>query len=175
MDVTVPGGRLQTQGLQPPLLVELVLGFPPLQAESPVLLWFLLFLVTDSTCHCLWGTGTLISVPAPSAHSWASQATLCLCRQGHCGTVGSPMGQVTATSQAFLCRLGCLCLHSVVLATGSGSAIWITAAVEGEGKRKGATPLFPLLPRSLVHPPSDVWLHGSLRRFLVLCRESSVG
>ena len=36
---------------QLPLLLELVFGFLPLEAESPVLLWFLFLLVGGSTCH----------------------------------------------------------------------------------------------------------------------------
>ena len=40
---------------------------------------------------------------------------------------------------------------------------------------EGCTHLVPLLPGDIVHPHSDVWLPGSLRHSVVLCRESSVG
>ena len=62
--------------IQPPLLVELVLVLLPLGVGSLVLLWFLLLLVTDSTCHSLRWKGAVFVVPAPSAHSCAGKATV---------------------------------------------------------------------------------------------------
>lgn len=44
--------RLQRSCIQALLLVEPVLGVPPLRAGSQVLLWLLKPLVTDATCHC---------------------------------------------------------------------------------------------------------------------------
>lgn len=40
---------------------------------------------------------------------------------------------------------------------------------------EGAAPLVPLLPGASGHPPSDVYLNGSLRCPVVLCKESSFG
>ena len=69
------------------LLVELVSGLLPLGAGSPVLLWFLMLLVTDSTC-LLGGRGCFFC-PCLSTHSCASQAAPHSCGWGHHPSIGT--------------------------------------------------------------------------------------
>ena len=61
-------------------------------------------------------------------------------------------------------------LLTVTIASALGSTPWIMVTWEGEG----AVLLVPLPPGDPVHPPSHVWMHGSLCP-VVMFRQSSLG
>ena len=64
--------------MQPPLLMKLVLGVPPLGAGLLVLLCFLKPLVTNSNCHCKEGAGAKQGKVFIAAQPLVSVAVSCV-------------------------------------------------------------------------------------------------
>ena len=91
--------------------------------------------------------------------------------RGCCSTVAALVGWAT-TLKAFAHWLHCPPPPVIVTpAAMSGSVTWSTAA----GEREESVHLVPLLPGDPALSPFNIWLHGSLRCPVALCRESTVG